>query len=164
MSTTNELAVKALEEQIASYDARRKASDTIGADESVLFYLGDHDPSGEDMVRDIRERLELFGANVDVRKLALTMAQIREYEPPPNPAKVTDSRFAAYSAKHGDESWEVDALDPTTLAGIITDAFAETIDVEKMDAVKAKEEADKKRLTKLVATAKWSDASTGGGK
>ena len=32
----------------------------------ILLYLGDHDPSGIDMTRDIRERLELFGADVNV--------------------------------------------------------------------------------------------------
>jgi hypothetical protein len=41
----------------------------------TLFYLGDHDPSGEDMVRDIEERLSMFGAILRVKKIALTMDQ-----------------------------------------------------------------------------------------
>lgn len=87
-----------------------------------LAYLGDHDPSGNDMVRDIRERMELFGVRgLLVDRLALTREQINEHQPPPNPAKVTDSRFEAYRREHGDYSWELDALDPPLLQSIVRD-------------------------------------------
>jgi len=119
--------------------------------ELVLFYLGDHDPSGEDMVRDIRDRMVTFGVTgLKVRKLALTMEQVHQYDPPPNPAKLTDPRADAYIAEHGDSSWEVDALDPTTLAEIIRGAFAEIIDQEKMDEVMEQEETDKSALREAV--------------
>lgn len=117
-----------------------------------LFYLGDHDPSGEDMVRDVRDRLAMFGVEVEVRKLALTMEQIRKHRPPPNPAKVSDSRAAAYIAKHGDRSWEVDALPPEELARIIQRAFSQVIDLHRMDAVKRREEEDKYKLLDLVSS------------
>jgi hypothetical protein len=117
----------------------------------VLFYLGDHDPSGEDMVRDVRDRLSMFGIDVDVQKIALTMAQVKRYNPPPNPAKVTDSRAAGYIAKFGDSSWEVDALPPNVLSQIVTSSFRSIIDQEKMDEIIEKEESDKKRLTAAVS-------------
>jgi hypothetical protein len=107
----------------------------------VLFYLGDHDPSGEDMVRDIADRFNTFRIDVDVRKLALTMDQVREYDPPPNPAKMTDSRAAKYVEEHGAESWEVDALNPKTLSEIITEAFTSVIDQDQLDTVLEEEEA-----------------------
>lgn len=117
----------------------------------ILFYLGDHDPSGEDMVRDIRDRLRMFGvSDINVVKLALTMDQVEEYNPPPNPAKVTDPRATAYMDKHGDSSWEVDALPPEVLSQIIRSAFDQIIDREKMDAVKRSEENDKRVLRELV--------------
>jgi len=120
--------------------------------ERVLLYLGDHDPSGEDMVRDIRDRMHMFGVeNLEVRKLALTREQITQYNPPPNPAKQSDPRADAYRAEHGDSSWEVDALPPEVLSQIITDVFEELIDREKMDAVVAREERDKKELSAAVA-------------
>lgn len=88
----------------------------------VVLHFGDHDPSGLDMTRDIRDRLTLFGApRVDVRRLALNMDQVEQYEPPPNPAKETDSRFEGYRAEHGDESWELDALEPSVLADLVED-------------------------------------------
>jgi hypothetical protein len=90
--------------------------------DAVILHFGDHDPSGLDMTRDIADRLKLFGAGyVDVRRLALNMDQIEEYEPPPNPAKESDSRFENYRAEYGDESWELDALEPTVLAKLVTD-------------------------------------------
>jgi hypothetical protein len=114
--------------------------------ECLLFYLGDHDPSGEDMVRDVGARLAMFGAEVAVRKLALTMEQVEQYDPPPNPAKMTDPRAADYVNQHGDSSWEVDALPPDALTGIIRQAFEEVLDRDKMEAVIRQEEGDKERL------------------
>ena len=117
----------------------------------ILFYLGDHDPSGEDMVRDVSERLRIFGvSDIQVKKLALTMDQIEQYKPPPNPAKVSDPRATKYIREHGESSWEVDALPPEILRGIIRKAFNVIIDQEKMDVVKRQEERDKKRLRDLV--------------
>lgn len=116
----------------------------------VLFYLGDHDPSGEDMVRDVRERLHTFGIDVDVRKIALTMKQVEKYNPPPNPAKMTDPRANEYVAKHGRVSWEVDALPPQVLARIVRDSFKSVIDREKMDLIIEKEQKDKEKLRKAA--------------
>lgn len=88
--------------------------------EVIVLHFGDHDPSGIDMTRDIRDRLSLFGAaDVEIRRLALNMNQVRRYKPPPNPAKETDSRFVGYQDLYGDESWELDALEPTVLAALV---------------------------------------------
>jgi hypothetical protein len=94
------------------------------ADKDVhIIHLGDHDPSGIDMSRDIFSRLGIFvGYKVHVLRIALNMSQIERYRPPPNPAKTTDSRFADYQKKYGDESWELDALEPAVLVDLITRA------------------------------------------
>lgn len=87
---------------------------------AIVLHFGDHDPSGIDMTRDIKERLSLFcDDSVDVRRIALTMDQIEEQRPPENPAKVTDSRFAAYMRNYGGSSWELDALSPAYLADLV---------------------------------------------
>jgi hypothetical protein len=87
----------------------------------IIFHFGDHDPSGIDMTRDIDDRLDLFMGGLKVERLALNMPQIEEYQPPPNPAKITDTRAAKYIDIYGDESWELDALPPDTLAGLVRD-------------------------------------------
>ena len=47
------------------------------------------------------------------------MEQIEEFSPPPNPAKLTDSRCGSYIRKYGDESWELDALEPRVITELI---------------------------------------------
>lgn len=89
-------------------------------DNRVIIHLGDHDPSGIDMTRDIQERLQMFGADVYVKRVALTMNQIGTYNPPPNPAKITDSRASKYIDEYGNESWELDALEPQVITDLIT--------------------------------------------
>jgi hypothetical protein len=113
----------------------------------VILHFGDHDPSGIDMTRDIRDRLELFGADgVDVRRLALNMKQVKQYNPPPNPAKETDSRFAGYRAKFGGQSWELDALEPTVLAALVRREISDLIDQEKWDEEVARETVARAQL------------------
>lgn len=97
----------------------------------VVLHLGDHDPSGMDMTRDIRDRLHLFDAtHVEVNRLALNPEQVAQYNPPPNPAKITDSRAREYIRQYGRESWELDALDPKVIDGLIREAIQAEIDEE----------------------------------
>lgn len=96
---------------------------------AVILHLGDHDPSGVDMSRDIQERMTLFEAdNVEVRRIALTMEQIKKKNPPPNPAKITDSRAAEYIKRFGPKSWELDALDPKFIISLVEEATEEFLD------------------------------------
>jgi hypothetical protein len=99
--------------------AERLRGYNVAGQETIIFHFGDHDPSGMDMTRDIRERLHMFGAPVEVRRLALNMKQIRQFRPPPNPAKLTDCRAKKYCEEFGLESWELDALSPETLSGLV---------------------------------------------
>lgn len=99
----------------------------------VILHFGDHDPSGIDMSRDIEERLRLFGSYIEFRRLALNMDQVDEFDPPPNPAKITDSRFMGYLKEYGAESWELDALEPSVLAELVSSVVAEYKDQERWD-------------------------------
>ena len=105
------------------YEASKRFLAKRPGKKCVILYLGDHDPSGLDMVRDIKERLSEFRAYVEVEHIGLTWEQIEKYHLPPNPAKVTDSRAAAYIEEYGNESWEVDALPPDVMVEIIERAI-----------------------------------------
>lgn len=122
----------------------------------VVIHLGDHDPSGIDMTRDIQERLSLFAEqDVPVERIALNMDQVEQYEPPPNPAKLTDSRGRGYVDRYGDESWELDALEPTVLDALIRAALAPYID---QDAWDAGESQDAETRAQMMRTAsRWND-------
>lgn len=108
--------------------------------ECHIIHLGDHDPSGIDMTRDIQDRLRLFCAghsaswHLTVHRIALNMDQVEQYNPPPNPAKVTDSRSGPYIERYGDESWELDALEPSVLVDLIRDKINDLRDPDIWDA------------------------------
>ncbi|MDR0853320.1 MAG: hypothetical protein LBN34_03020 [Clostridiales Family XIII bacterium] len=109
--------------------------------EIAILHLGDHDPSGIDMSRDIVERLSFFGVDVEFQRLALNFDQIEEYNPPPNPAKMTDPRSLGYIDIYGRSSWELDALDPSIIDRLITSNVEKYIDVPMFEkAVERQEE------------------------
>jgi len=123
--------------------------------EPVILHLGDHDPSGIDMTRDIRDRLTLFMKThwqdaPEVRRIALTKAQVLQYNPPPNPTKTTDSRAQDYIAEHGYESWELDALDPVTMADLIEVEVKALMDVSLWEDKVAKEDDDRSLLVEVA--------------
>ena len=129
----------------------------FGGQRPLIIHLGDHDPSGLDMTRDIKDRHDLFCSYAYVKRIALNMEQIEEYEPPPNPAKITDSRAAAYIDEHGHDSWELDALEPQ----VITELIRETIEGNRDPVGWAEacvEEAEHVASLKLVCK-RWSDVT-----
>ena len=118
--------------------------------ECILIYLGDHDPSGLDMTRDIQERLNRFGASVDVRRIALNRDHIELYNPPVNPAKITDNRSKGYIDKHGKHSWELDALKPEVIDTLITGAIKINLDQKRFDEAKERQESERQALKTAI--------------
>ena len=117
--------------------------------EPVVLHFGDHDPSGIDMSRDITDRIQMFmqdaGHKFQLERLALNWNQIEEYNPPPNPAKITDSRFDSYEKEYGSESWELDALEPSVLVSLVENNVASFCDRKRMDnAIKRQHDARSK--------------------
>lgn len=135
----------------AMYDAyvRISTQQDLGK-KCYILYLGDHDPSGLDMVRDIRERLETFGVSPEVKAIALTSEQVAKYNPPPNPAKFSDPRATWYINKFGATSWEVDALPPEVLNTLLVSEIEALIDMDKYRAKISKEDYDKATLKGFI--------------
>lgn len=131
----------------AMYDSAIRLKEAMGEGKKCyIFYLGDHDPSGMDMDRDIRTRLTEFGAEVEVKRIALTDEQIKKHNPPPNPTKMTDSRSPSYIAEYGRTCWEVDALNPEVLDELVTEEIEAVIDIGKYHDMLDEEEKDKDKL------------------
>lgn len=122
--------------------------------DTVIIHLGDHDPSGMDMTRDIQERLELFGSTVIIDRIALTWEQIQQYSPPPNPAKATDARYMKYEEEFGDKSWELDALEPRVMADLIRAAVQSRVDQDLWVEAVARQQAGREQLT--LVSSHWS--------
>jgi len=115
-------------------------------EQRIIIHLGDHDPSGIDMTRDIQDRLNMFGADVYVKRVALTMDQVDTYNPPPNPAKITDSRCDKYIKEYGEESWELDALEPQMLTQLIRDEVTAYRDDDLYQQICDREKQEKAEL------------------
>lgn len=119
-----------------------------------ILHFGDHDPSGIDMSRDIQDRIRMFGVSqLQFERLALNMDQVEAYSPPPNPAKSTDSRFAGYIKEYGEESWELDALEPSALAELVQDQVEGLRDPDKWEDAELKEFELRETLVK--ASKNW---------
>lgn len=122
----------------------------------VVLHLGDHDPSGIDMTRDNADRLSMFARlGVSVRRLALNMDQVDQYNPPPNPAKETDSRAADYIERFGESSWELDALDPPVIDALIAGELESMINQARWDTAKDREDIRRNLLNKVSLN--WPD-------
>jgi hypothetical protein len=153
----NYFACRGYSSQSEQYSAgKRFAAMKAAGLRPVVLHLGDHDPSGVDMTRDNRDRLAMFARyGITVKRLALNMDQIEQYDPPPNPAKESDSRAAGYIELFGESSWELDALEPTVIDALIEAAITEDLDRDAWNAAKTEEE-DRKDLLKKTS-ANWSE-------
>jgi len=125
-----------------------------------LIYLGDHDPSGMDMTRDVSDRMATFldwrdgiaeeHIPVTMERIALNMDQVQQYNPPENPAKQTDSRFEGYADLYGTKSWELDALQPSVLEALVEDAVTDHIDMAAWDQAVDLEVASREKLKEIA--------------
>lgn len=152
----------------AAYEASRRFINKWNEGRELhVIYLGDHDPSGIDMTRDVLDRLDLFvktstgredeiGPNeeeaVTVHRIALNMDQVRVLRPPENPAKLTDSRADGYIRRFGRSSWELDAIEPRALATLVRNAITGLLDMKKFNASLKQMKDDRAKLLKFAKT------------
>lgn len=93
-----------------------------------LLYIGDLDPSGLDMSRDIQSRLNEFDVDFVFNRLLLNISDVHEHKLLPNMIKKGDPRSKTYPY---DNCWEVDALDPNILKVKLVSEIEKLIDMKK---------------------------------
>ena len=117
---------------------------------AVLLYAGDHDPSGEDIDRDFAARTNCWR---EVRRVALTAAQVTAHALPPQPGKELDSRARGFVERHGRlVQVELDALPPDVLRQLFADALADHWDDAAYQAALAQEGDDRLALADATVT------------
>ncbi|MBA7531781.1 hypothetical protein ES705_24002 [subsurface metagenome] len=136
----------------AVYEA---AQDIDGAMPIKVLQLTDFDPSGEDMVRDLEDRLTRYGAtDFELEKIALTSDQVSTLGLPPMPAKKSDPRYERFAQSYGNEVVELDALPPDELDRIVSAAIEHLIDQPAWNAEieKARQEREEaqRRIDELL--------------
>jgi hypothetical protein len=118
---------------------------------AVLVYAGDFDPSGEDILRDFRERTN--GRFQEIVRVALDNEQVLQYDLPPQVGKATDPRAAAFVARHGKLiQVEVEALPPETLKRPYDQAIEPFLNRAAYEMVLTAERVDRQALRDLAAT------------
>lgn len=102
-------------------------------------YLGDFDPSGLDILRVTRKRLAPLG--LEFKRIALTRAQIRRYKLPHRLAKSRDRRTPKYVQRFGNQTWELESLDPKVLRRIVERELRKLIPPERLHELELAERA-----------------------
>src|ERR1700722_7122376 len=143
--------------QSAQYEASKRFQNAVENGKTPLvFHLGDQDPSGIYMAADNRTRLALLSRfDVEVRRLALNIEQVEQYNPPPNPVKDKDTRTSGYKGQFGDTCWELDALNPVVIDALIREALAGIIDDGPWEKAKKREASNRKMLQTIDD--RWDD-------
>jgi hypothetical protein len=110
----------------------------------IAFYCGDFDPSGKHMSDiDLPGRLERYGANIAIERIALLESDVFGGELPSFAAvsKSGDTRFKWFVDNFGNKCWELDAMSPVTLRECVQtsitckldlDAWYRAIDIEQV--------------------------------
>ena len=112
------------------------AAETITAQgkPAFLYYLGDWDPSGLDITKNVERRLREFApqAEIHFERIAVTQRQIEEWALPTRPTKASDSRARGFQGN----SVEMDAIPPTRLRELVQGAIEQHITADQLAIIK----------------------------
>jgi hypothetical protein len=100
----------------------------------IALYCGDWDPSGKHMSDvDLPRRLEEYGGEVELSRIALTAADLRglpSFEPE---SKRTDPRYKWFKQNVHTRCYELDAMPPPKLRARVEQQIRSRIDVDLWD-------------------------------
>ena len=119
----------------------------------TALYVGDWDPSGLHMSDvDLPRRLEQYGGDVDLVRIALTMGDCVGRDLPFFVAdtKKRDPRYRWYADEYGDRCWELDALNPVVLRDRVTHAIERRLDHDAWHRAEVVERAERESLTSIL--------------
>lgn len=115
---------------------------------TVMYQLGDHDPSGIAAWTDFEKKVRGFRPDADVvfERIAVTPEQITMLSLPTRPTKKSDSRAAKFKG----ESVEVDAIPPSTLRSIVREAIEQHVDEHALTLTRSVEQSEKAILHTMI--------------
>jgi len=113
-----------------------------------IFYFGDHDPSGLAISQTIEARMKQFAPDVEIHleRLTIRPEQIKEWNLPTRPTKMTDSRAKNFDG----ESVEVDAVPAAQLQQLCRDAIESLVDAKAWNTVRVAEESERESLSTFI--------------
>ena len=121
-----------------------------GKEKLVVLTVADFDPAGVMIARSFTQRLRDYFhiANVDARRVALTQDQITAYALPVggNINDKEDVNKETFRRQFGEDTYEVEALEPADFEAIVEEAILQTIDIDAYNYEIQREEADSQFL------------------
>ena len=117
-----------------------------------IFHFGDYDPSGQDAILTVQRDLirlapETAKLGLEFVIVAVTPEQIAELALPTRPTKKSDTRAWGF----GEESVELDAIEPNVLRQMVTDAFKSQFPEAAREENERRQEAARKKIRKWLA-------------
>ena len=116
----------------------------------IMAYFGDFDPSGNEMLDNMKLTLEkeMKLGSVVYDRIALNEEQIDTYNLPVQmgAAKKTDSRYKKFVQKYGPQATELDALSPKMMQELIQGTIKKYIDLSKFDYHQREEKKEESTL------------------
>ena len=120
---------------------------------TYIYHFGDFDPSGVNAGEKIEETLRELapGADIVFERIAVTEAQIADWDLPTRPTKASDTRAKAFGSTL---SVELDAIETNQLRALVQGAIELHLPVEQFEKLKAAEESERDIITRLVGNAR----------
>lgn len=114
-----------------------------------IYYFGDHDPSGEDITRNVEQVLRERAPDTELyfEKVAVDERQIQLFDLPTRPTKSSDSRSKSFTG----ESVELDAIDPPTLRSLAAETILMHVDRDAWIRMRDIEQQEREQLRQLAA-------------
>lgn len=121
---------------------------------AVILHLGDYDPSGVSIFDSVAEDVAAFvkadrpWATIDVtfERIALTAAQVDQYDLPTAPPKATDTRSKGWDGG----TCQLEALPPNIIAGILRNAIERHIDHGQLAYDETMERHERRMISGLL--------------
>jgi hypothetical protein len=117
----------------------------------TAYYIGDHDPSGRDIERSIRERLSRFsGRDFTMKRLAVEPEHFDQYNIIPLDPKKKDTRYAKFVEKYGPRCAEVEAIPANDLRDMVEGAIRSHIPTAEWQRLQNIEEQERQTWQQML--------------
>jgi hypothetical protein len=117
-----------------------------------VLYVGDYDPSGIFMSEeDLPKRFAEYGGyHIVLRRISLTRAQVRGLPSFPAADKRKDPRYRWFVENHGNQCWEIDAMDPNDLRDCVESEIEALIEPEAWERCEVVNAAEQESLKTIL--------------
>jgi hypothetical protein len=112
----------------------------------TIYYMGDHDPSGRDLERDVRDRLTSQSKRpFQWVRLAVNPEHFEEFNIIPLAPKKRDTRYRKFVDRYGEDCAEVEAIPATDLRSILETAIRSHIPWDEWERLQEVERIEREQ-------------------